>query len=275
VATTLGHPAARGAELRVFRVPDGLACPAVDVADSLTVFVVALGTALATGLGALPLLLQQTSGPRALGVANAAAAGVMAGAAVSLVVEGSSRGIQKVALGAGAGVLFILIVSRYLHAPHRAQEFGALRGEDAVKGLLIVGVMTIHSVAEGVGVGAAFGGGDTLGLLIALAIAVHNVPEGLAISLVLVPRGASVRAAAGWSVFSSLPQPLLAVPAFLFVETFEGVLPAALGFAGGAMAWMVVRELLPDALHNASLRAVVLTCGASLAAMLVFQALLL
>jgi zinc transporter ZupT len=72
-------------------------------------------------------------------------------------------------------------------------------------------------------------------LLIAIAIAVHNIPEGLAISLVLVPRGASVRSAAGWSIFSSLPQPLLAVPAYLFVEAFVGTLPAALGFAAGAM----------------------------------------
>ncbi len=239
------------------------------------VFSVALGTALATGLGALPLLFAGATAPRALGLANAAASGVMAGASVSLVVEGAERSTFRVAIGALAGVLFIVGVSRYLHAPHRGHDFGTLRGDDAVKGLLIVAVMTVHSVAEGVGVGAAFGGGETLGLLIAVAIAVHNVPEGLAISLVLVPRGASVRAAAGWSIFSSLPQPLLAVPAFLFVEAFEGVLPAALGFAAGAMAWMVARELLPDALRQASARAVVVTGLAAFLAMLAFQALLL
>jgi len=56
---------------------------------------------------------------------------------------------------------------------------------------------------------------------------VHNIPEGLAISLVLVPRGASVRSAAWWSVFSSLPQPLMAVPAYVFVEEFGRLLPLA------------------------------------------------
>jgi len=166
-------------------------------------------------------------------------------------------------------------VSRVLHAPHEELTLGALRGEDAVKALLIVAVMTVHSVAEGVGVGAAFGGGETLGIVIAIAIAVHNVPEGLAISLVLVPRGTSVRAAAGWSIFSSLPQPLLAVPAFLFVDQFQGVLPAALAFAAGAMAWMVARELLPEALAQAPARAVVPTCLVAFLAMLGFQALLL
>lgn len=243
--------------------------------DVVTVFLVASATALATGLGALPLLFTKATDPRALGIANAAASGVMAAASVSLVLEGAERSSSQVSLGALTGVLFIVVVSRYLHAPHHQHDFGALRGEDAVKGLLIVAVMTVHSVAEGVGVGAAFGGGETLGFLIAVAIAVHNIPEGLAISLVLVPRGASVRSAAGWSVFSSLPQPLLAVPAYLFVEAFEGLLPAALGFAAGAMAWMVARELLPEALRQASVRAVAVAGGGAFVAMLAFQALLL
>jgi zinc transporter ZupT len=247
----------------------------VSESDVLTVFVAALLTALATGLGALPLLSERLGGTGALGVANAAASGVMLGASLSLVLEGVERSTWRTAAGVLAGVGFILVASRFLHAPHRDFALGSLRGDDAIKGLLIVAVMTVHSVAEGVGVGAAFGGGETLGVLVAVAIAVHNIPEGLAISLVLVPRGTSVRAAAGWSVFSSLPQPLLAVPAFLFVAAFEGILPAALGFAAGAMAWMVARELLPEALEQASRRAVVTTAGATFAAMLAFQTILL
>jgi zinc transporter, ZIP family len=245
------------------------------VADALAVFFAALMTALATGLGALPLLSPRVGRPRSLGVSNAIASGVMLGASLSLVLEGASRSGWRTAAGALAGVLFVLVASTYLHAPHHGLVIGSLRGDDAVKALLIVAVMTVHSVAEGVGIGAAFGGGETLGIVIAIAIAVHNIPEGLAISLVLVPRGTSVRAAAGWSVFSSLPQPLLAVPAFLFVDAFEGVLPVALGFAAGAMVWMVVRELLPDALAHASRRAVALAGAAAFAAMLAFQSLLL
>jgi zinc transporter ZupT len=243
--------------------------------DTLTVFIAALITALATGLGALPLLFRHDTGPRALGLANAAASGVMAAASVSLFVEGADRSGARSVAGLLAGAVFVLVVSRVLHAPGHEHDFGALRGDDAVKALLIVAVMTVHSVAEGVGVGAAFGGGDTLGLVITIAIAVHNIPEGLAISLVLVPRGASVRSAAGWSIFSSLPQPLLAVPAFLFVDAFAGLLPAALGFAAGAMIWMVARELVPEALRQAPARAVAVTGAASFGVMLAFQAALL
>jgi len=243
--------------------------------NALTVFTAALVTALATGLGALPLLFNHRTGARALGLANAAASGVMAAASLSLFLEGIDRSSARAFLGVLAGAVFVLAVSRRLHAPGHAHDFGSLRGDDAVKAVLIVAVMTAHSVAEGVGVGAAFGGGETLGLLITVAIAVHNIPEGLAISLVLVPRGASVRSAAGWSIFSSLPQPLLAVPAFLFVDAFAGLLPAALGFAAGAMVWMVFRELVPEALKQASAPAVAATSGVAFALMLAFQIALL
>jgi zinc transporter ZupT len=123
-------------------------------------------------------------------------------------------------------------------------------------------------------VGVAFGASETLGVFIAIAIAVHNIPEGLAISLVLVPRGVSVWRAAGWSVFSSLPQPLMALPAFLFVETFEPFLPVGLGFAAGAMLWLVVAELLPEAVAEARAGAVAATAAVSAAAMIAFQTLL-
>jgi zinc transporter, ZIP family len=108
-----------------------------------------------------------------------------------------------------------------------------------------------------------------------LAIAVHNIPEGLAISLVLIPRGVTVRRAAAWSVFSSLPQPLMAVPAFVFVETFEPLLPIGLGFAAGAMLWMTAVELLPEALRVASAWSVALAASLAGAAMVALQASLL
>jgi zinc transporter ZupT len=240
----------------------------------VTVFVAAALTALATGLGALPLLVFRSSSRTMLGGANAAAAGVMLAASAGLGREGWDASPVRMLVGACVGAGFI-VVARRLLTHEREVAVGRLRGEDAVKAVLIVAVMTVHSAAEGIAVGASFGGGATLGALIALAIAVHNVPEGLAISLVLVPRGVSVARAAWWSVFSSLPQPLLAVPAFLFVEAFDALQPAAHGFAAGAMAWMAVRELGPEALTQAPRRVVVATAGLAFAAMIAFQALIL
>lgn len=205
-----------------------------------------------------------------LGVSNALAAGLMSAASVGLLGEGFVESTSRTLAGAGAGLLFILI-SRRMLSGRKNLVLGQLRGADALKALLVVGVMTLHSVTEGVGVGVSFGGGEALGLFITVAIAVHNIPEGLAISLVLVPRGTSVWRAAGWSVFSSLPQPLLAVPAFYFVEQFRPFLPVGLGFAAGAMLWMVTTELLPEALEDASASAVASVAVLSAGAMMLFQ----
>jgi zinc transporter ZupT len=234
------------------------------------VFLAALGTALATGLGALPFLVFRDMSRRWLGISNALAAGLMLGASIMLVWEGADVGRVRVALGILLGLVFIVVTRRLLaHDTH--DVIGSLSGADARKALMVVGVMTLHSFTEGVGIGVSFGGGETLGAFITAAIAVHNIPEGLAISLVLVPRGTSVRTAAAWSIFSSLPQPLMAVPAYVFVEVFAPILPIGLGFAAGAMLWMVLKELMPDAFRDASTAAVVATLALSTAAMLLFQ----
>jgi zinc transporter, ZIP family len=237
---------------------------------AVVVFVAALATACATGLGALPFVVKRRGDRRWLGPANAIASGVMLGASASLVIEGVTRNGGRTTIGVLSGAAFVYLAYRVV-GERDALMFGALRGADARKALLIVGVMTAHSAAEGIGVGASFADSASFGLLIAAAIAVQNIPEGLAISLVLVPRGTRVRTAAGWSVFSSLPQPLLAVPAFLFVEHFQAVLPIALGFAAGAMIWMVGRELLPEALAQGPRRAVALGLVVSFALMLALQ----
>jgi len=216
--------------------------------EAVAVTAAALVTALATGLGAVPLLFARRVPASWIGIANAAAGGFMLAASGLLAYEGAKSSWDKTALGALLGVTVIALASQRL-AARPSSHFGVLRGAVARRAVLIVAVMTAHSVAEGVGVGVAFGGGESIGFVTALAIAVHNVPEGLAISLVLVPGGVSVIRAAGWSVISSLPQPLLALPAFLFVEAFADALPVGLGLAAGAMAWMVAAEIVPEALR--------------------------
>ena len=238
--------------------------------DAFAVLLAASVTALATGLGALPFFFVHGMSRAWLASANALAAGFMVGASAGLFWEGAAIGSVRMLAGALVGAAFIAATRARLHH-HPGLELGRLRGADAAKGILIVAVMTVHSLAEGVGVGVAFGGGEALGIFITTAIAVHNIPEGLAISLVLVPRGAPPLSAVGWSIFSSLPQPLMAVPAFLLVEWFEPVLPVGLGFAGGAMVWMVMTELVPDARSGMSTRNVAAIVAASAVAMVALQ----
>ncbi|RQM21147.1 hypothetical protein B5M09_002436 [Aphanomyces astaci] len=92
-----------------------------------------------------------------------------------------------------------------------------------------------------IGVGVSFGGdgGDRRGLMVSLTLAIHNIPEGLAVRRLMTPLGLNL-----------LPQPIFAVPSFLFVETFLPILPCGLGFAGGAMAYVAICELLPESVED-------------------------
>ena len=230
----------------------------------------ALVTAIATGIGALPFLVVSKPSLRTVGWSNAAAAGLMLAASHSLIAEGTGLGAARTLGGLLLGLVLILLANTRISREDE-HDVAELAGADARKALLILGIMTAHSFAEGVGVGVSFGGGDELGVFITAAIAVHNIPEGLAISLVLVPRGTPIWKAAGWSIFTSLPQPLMAVPAFLFVLVFEPILPVGLGLAAGAMIWMVFAELIPDALENATGPTVGAAVTLAFAALFAFQ----
>lgn len=83
-----------------------------------------------------------------------------------------------------------------------------IKGAEAAKVVLVIGIMTLHSFGEGAGVGVSFAGskGFSQGILVTLAIAVHNIPEGLAVSMMLASRGVSPQNAMLWSVITSLPQ---------------------------------------------------------------------
>ncbi|MCA9300893.1 MAG: ZIP family metal transporter, partial [Phycisphaerales bacterium] len=153
--------------------------------------------------------------------------------------------------------VFFHLSERWLQG-HEEFDLAGLRRKGGLAALLIVAAMTVHSLPEGVAVGVAFGSGDssdmTFGWAICIAIAVHNVPEGLAIALALRSQGIGPMTCVGWAIFTSLPQPIAAVPAAWLVWIFEPLLGAGMGFAAGAMFVLVVRHLIPDARRDAGSR---------------------
>jgi zinc transporter ZupT len=236
----------------------------------LQVLLISSLTAAATGLGAIPFYFVPQMGRVWVGISSALAAGFMLGASIGLIYEGSLKSSISTALGAVVGIAFIYITRRAIEGREDV-HLGAIRGAGATRILLIMVVMTIHSFTEGVALGVSFVDEPAFGLLIAIAIAVHNIPEGVAISLTMVPQGVSPIRAAAWSVFSSLPQPLMAVPAFLAVRVFKGLLPAGLGFAAGAMLWMIASQLVPEARESASTRTIAFAVVSSAALMIGLQ----
>lgn len=212
-----------------------------------------LAMAGATGLGAVPFFFVELD-PRWAGICNGMAAGVMLAASFDLIQEGQEHGSGNwVVLGILTGGIFIWLCKKILEQYGEVSMLD-IKGADASKAILVVGIMTLHSFGEGSGVGVSFAGhqGLSQGLLVTLAIAVHNIPEGLAVSLVLAARGVSPRNAMLWSVITSLPQPLVAVPSFICADLFNKLLPFCTGFAAGCMIWMVIAEVLPDGFKEAS-----------------------
>jgi zinc transporter ZupT len=177
-------------------------------------------------------------------------------------------------LGVLAGLAAIVLANRLL-ADRDDTEIADLKGASATKALLILGIMTAHSFAEGVGVGVSFAGSDGLGAFITTAIAFHNVPEGLAIALVLVPKGTPVWKASLWAIVTSLPQPLMAAPAFWFAELFRPLLPVGLGLAAGAMIWMVFSELFTGAQEKVDSSSAATAVTIAFTVMMAFQLLVL
>ncbi|CAI9269761.1 hypothetical protein Lser_V15G03943 [Lactuca serriola] len=218
-----------------------------------TVALFTLAMAAATGLGALPFFFVELDAQWA-GICNGMAAGVMLAASFDLIQEGRDHGSGSwVVMGILTGGIFIWLCKQFLEHYGEVSMLD-IKGADANKVILVIGIMTLHSFGEGSGVGVSFAGSKGLsqGLLVTLAIAVHNIPEGLAVSMVLASRGVSPQNAMLWSVITSLPQPIVAVPSFICADAFNKMLPFCTGFAAGCMIWMVVAEVLPDAFKEAS-----------------------
>jgi len=221
------------------------------MSDSLVwhVFWVALLTDLATGLGALPFAFVRRLSDAWQGMMTAAAAGMMVSASVfTLTGEALQTGaIWQVLIGLLAGAGFFSWTAKLVEG--NEWRLGALTVAESRQGILILVAMFIHSIPEGIAIGVGYATGEMdFGLLLATAIAVHNIPEGVAVSMPLRARGVSVATCAGYAILTSVPQPVAAVPAFLLVSVFKPLLPLGLGFAGGAMIFLVIRELVPESL---------------------------
>ncbi len=159
-------------------------------------------------------------------------------------------GLLPVSLALLSGGLFLYGVHAWTASGKR--EFAVLQLLGP-RGWLVMFAMTVHSMPEGLAVGVGFATGHLqFGVLLALAIAIHNIPEGLAITVVLRRQGFSVLSCALLAIVSSLPQPLLAVPAYLLARYLVVLVPLGLAFAGGAMIYLSIGDLLASAHRLAS-----------------------
>ena len=123
------------------------------------------------------------------------------------------------------------------------------------RSILLILAITIHNIPEGMAVGVAFGaaaagipGADIASAVaLALGIGIQNFPEGLAISAPLKREGLSNAKSWWYGQLSAIVEPIGAVIGAAAVIMMRQVLPYALAFAAGAMIYVVIEELIPEA----------------------------
>lgn len=160
------------------------------------------------------------------------------------------------AIGFVLGALFLYLADKLI--PHI--HFGENMTPEGIptslrRSVLLVFSITLHNIPEGLAVGVAFGAvaldPSMSGLLGAMAVAIgigiQNFPEGAAVSIPLRREGMSRTKAFLYGQASGMVEPIAGVLGALLVTQAQQILPYALAFAAGAMIYVVVEELIPEA----------------------------
>lgn len=192
------------------------------------------------------------------------AAGVMVAASVwSLLIPAieeaeamGKNGIIPAAGGFVLGGLFLMALDRLMpHLHPGSQEPEGVKTSMGRTSLLVLAV-TLHNIPEGMAVGLAFalgaqqGGGSSAymaALALAIGIGIQNFPEGAAISLPLRQEGLSKGKAFLYGSLSAVVEPVFGILTVLVAGGIQPVMPWLLAFAAGAMIYVVVEELIPEA----------------------------
>ena len=191
------------------------------------------------------------------------AAGVMMAASVwSLLIPSidmaSERGAAAwipAASGFLLGMGFLLLLDTLTPHLHFTEEKPEGMPAHLKKTTMLVLAVTLHNIPEGMAVGVTFAGVLSENTMMTLAgafalsigIAVQNFPEGLVVSMPLYKEGKSRGRAFLEGTISGAVEPIGGILAFIFVSFFSSMLPFLLSLAAGAMFYVVVEELIPEA----------------------------
>lgn len=201
---------------------------------------------LATTLGSLIVLLFGRPEERVLAMLLAGAGGVMlAVVAVDLLPTAWQIGPPlQVTVGTLLGLLMMRIAAEWVNP---RQSSAPLTRRQRLKriGILIASGIALHDIPEGMAIAVGQEATKDLGLIIAFAIALHNLPEGMATTTPL--RMANIRT---WKIILlnvgiAFFTPLGAILGLLAIQAIENSLAFFLSLAAGAMAFLVLAELLP------------------------------
>lgn len=223
------------------------------LATLFTWFVTALGASLVFGA--------KTVNQKVMDGMLGLASGVMIAASfwslLAPAIEMSGGAWHQALIGFLAGGLFLYGADKVLPHLHLYDDVEQKEGLPTSwrRSVLLVLAITLHNIPEGLAVGVAFGAAASglesasFGAAVALAfgIGLQNFPEGLAVSMPLRREGMSRTKAFFYGQASGIVEPLAGVLGAAAVLYIQPALPYALAFAAGAMIFVVVEELIPEA----------------------------
>lgn len=192
----------------------------------------------------------------ASGVMIAASFWSLLAPAIEMAESGNTPSWLPAVVGFLAGGLFLFITDKFL--PHMHIGNGEKEGVETNlrRSVLLVLAITLHNIPEGLAVGVAFGAAALSGapsatiagaIVLAVGIGLQNFPEGAAVSIPLRREGFSRSKAFTYGQASGIVEPFAGVIGAALVVFIQPLLPYALSFAAGAMIYVVVEELIPEA----------------------------
>lgn len=215
--------------------------------DVVVLLLAATATALATGLGAIPVFFLGRRAAALTPLLLGLAVGVMGVASIAgLLIPAADEGsAQAVVAGFLAGGALLGFARRRFDSE---TAFMGRRGPGAQTSALVFLVLLVHSLPEGLAIGTAFASERAgLSLFVIVAIAIQNIPEGTSVAIPMAVAGFGRMRQFWAAVATSAPQPVGALVAYLAVEQVQALLPFSFAFAAGAMLTLIAVELLPRA----------------------------
>lgn len=203
--------------------------------------------ALATGLGALPILFFKNLNHKWRDILLAFTAGVMVSASMlELLPEALAlSNIYLTGLGLILGTFTLTQLEKrvpHIHIEHKTKAIVIDR-----KAALIIAAITLHNLPEGLAVGVSFASEqESMGPLIALAMGIQNMPEGLLVALYLIQSNIGKFKAFLLATATGAVEIVTALLGFWLASYVDFILPVGLAFAAGAMLFIVYKELIPE-----------------------------
>ena len=224
------------------------------------IFIPLLGTTMGAAMvffmkGEMKLQIQKALLGFASGVMIAASVWSLLIPAIDMAEANGNIAWIPAAVGFLIGIGFLLLLDTIIPQLHLDSDSPEGRPSKLGKSFMLVLAVTLHNIPEGMAVGVVLAGmisgSDIISVAgafaLAIGIAIQNFPEGAIISMPLVSSGLSKKKAFKYGFLSGIVEPVGAVVTILLTSLVTPILPYILSFAAGAMIYVVVEELIPEA----------------------------